>query len=51
MTASLASEALAIIEKKKDELNLALLEVDLPDMKINSLTEKIREISDLQYFR
>ncbi|KAH1241030.1 hypothetical protein AAZX31_07G075600 [Glycine max] len=50
VTASLASEALAIIEKKKDELNLALLEVDLPDMKINSLTEKIREISDLQYF-
>ncbi|XP_020216312.1 two-component response regulator ARR2 [Cajanus cajan] len=50
VTASLASEALSIVEEKKNELNLVFLEVHLPDMDINALTGKIREISDVPYF-
>ncbi|TKY63832.1 Two-component response regulator ARR2 [Spatholobus suberectus] len=50
VTASLASEALSIVEEKKNELNLALVDVHLPDMEINALTDKIREISDLPYY-
>lgn len=50
VTASLASEALSIVEAMKNELHLALVEVQLPDLEINVLTEKIREISDLPYF-
>lgn len=51
MTASLAYEALSIVEEMKNELHLALVEVQLPDLEINVLTEKIREISDVPYFR
>jgi len=34
VTASLASEALSIVKEKWNELNLALVEVYLPDMGI-----------------
>ncbi|RDY05711.1 Two-component response regulator ORR26, partial [Mucuna pruriens] len=50
VTASLASDALSIVEEKKNELNLVFVDVHLPDMEINALIEKIREISDLPYF-
>lgn len=50
MTAALASDALSIIEEKKDELNLVLVEARLPDMEIHELTEKIKESSDLPSF-
>jgi len=51
VTASLASEALFIVEEKRNELNLALIEVHLPDMEIGLLTQKIRELSTMPYFR
>lgn len=50
VTAALASDALSIIEEKKDELNLVLVEARLPDMEIHELTEKIKESSDLPSF-
>ncbi|KAK7292579.1 hypothetical protein RJT34_15430 [Clitoria ternatea] len=48
-TASKASEALSIFEERKNELDLLLVEVDLPDMEIGEFTEKIRESSDMPY--
>lgn len=50
MTATLASEALSIIRDKKNEVNLVLVEAQLPDMEIYDLTEKMREISDVPSF-
>ncbi|XP_017442367.1 two-component response regulator ARR14 isoform X1 [Vigna angularis] len=50
VTASLASEALSIVKEKRNELNLALVEVHLPDMGIVLLSQKIRELTTMPYF-
>ncbi|WVZ16341.1 hypothetical protein V8G54_009323 [Vigna mungo] len=50
VTASLASEALSIVKEKRNELNLALVEVHLPDMGIVVLSQKIRELTTMPYF-
>ncbi|KEH18975.1 putative response regulator and transcription factor RR-A-type family [Medicago truncatula] len=50
MTASLASDALSIICEKKNEVNLVLVEVQLPDMEIYELIEKMGESSNLPSF-
>ncbi|KAK7292580.1 hypothetical protein RJT34_15431 [Clitoria ternatea] len=49
VTASQASQALSIFEEKKNELDLLVVEVDLPDMEIDEFTEKIRESSNIAY--
>nr|QSD99518.1 MYB family transcription factor [Melilotus albus] len=47
MTASLASDALSIIGEKKNELNLVLVEAQLPDMEIYEFIEKMGESFNL----
>jgi len=51
MTASLASDALSIICEKKNEVNLVLVDVQLPDMEIYELIGKMGESSNLPSFR
>jgi DNA-binding response OmpR family regulator len=42
MNATLASEALSVIGEKKNEINLVLVEAQLPDMEIYELIDKMK---------
>lgn len=50
MTATLASDALSIIWDKKNEINLVLVEAQLPDMEIHEFMEKVKESANLPCF-
>ncbi|CAL5196185.1 unnamed protein product [Lathyrus oleraceus] len=50
VTATLASDALSIIWDKKNEINLVLVEAQLPDMEIHEFMEKVKESANLPCF-
>ncbi|CAI8607322.1 unnamed protein product [Vicia faba] len=50
VTAALASDALSIIWDKKNEINLMLVEAQLPDMEIHEFMEKVKESANLPCF-
>jgi CheY-like chemotaxis protein len=44
-TATLASEALSVIGEKKNEINIVLVEAQLPDMEVYELIDKMKSSS------
>jgi response regulator of citrate/malate metabolism len=49
VNATLASQALSMIGEKKNEINLVLVEAQLPDMEIYELIEKMKS-SNILFF-
>jgi CheY-like chemotaxis protein len=45
VNATLASEALSVIGEKKNEINIVLVEAQLPDMEVYELIDKMKSSS------